>query len=86
MKSAAYLPEALLDPKLAFSQEPTETPLNVALKNDISMWDWLESEDNELRRIRFGMAMEGAKLAADPNAILDGLCRLLNKMRKLRVV
>lgn len=70
MKAAAYLPEALLDPKTALSEEPTETPMNVALKSNDSLWQWYEKD--EPRRLRFGYAMEGLARANDPDAILEG--------------
>ena len=73
MKAAAYLPETLLNPEIASSQEPTETAFNVALDTKLPCWGWLEAEGNESRRIRFGMAMEGAKRASDANAILQGM-------------
>lgn len=72
MKSAAYLSEVLLDSKLGKSEEPNETPLNVAFKTELPCWEWLETKENECRRVRFGMAMEGAKQASDPNSILEG--------------
>ena len=72
MKASAYLTEALFDPKLASSGEPTETPRNVAMKDNMPCWEWFEAEGNESRRIRFGMAMEGSKQATDPKSILEG--------------
>lgn len=72
------MPETLLDPKLASSGEPNETPFHVAMKIDKPVWEWFEEKENERLRIRFGMAMEGAKLAADPNAVLEGTFRMLS--------
>ena len=70
MKGAAYLADALLDPMIAQSEEPTETPMNVALKSKDTIWQWLEND--EPRRLRFSYAMEGFARTNDPNAILEG--------------
>jgi len=72
MKAAAYLQEALLDPKIAKSQEPNETALNLAFNTSLTAWEWFEQKGNEHRGLRFGIAMEHAKRAAQPNAILEG--------------
>ena len=72
MKAGAYLQDVLLDPKLAFSEEPNETPLNVAFKTTLPKFEWYEAKGNEHLLLRFGVAMEGSKQAYSPNAILEG--------------
>lgn len=72
MKAVSYLPEVLLDPKTAMSQEPNKSAFNLAFNTDLTTWEWLSKEENERFRKRFGIAMEGAKQASPPDAILDG--------------
>lgn len=49
------------DPRLAKSDNVTETAFNVTFKTDLGYFDWLELPENEYRRKRFGTAMEGTK-------------------------
>lgn len=72
MKAASHLQETLFDPKLAASQEPTETATNVAFGTKLSVFEWFETKGNEHRLVRFGITMEGSKQAALPTAILQG--------------
>ena len=72
MKSAACLQDAILDPKMAFVDDPTQTALNVAFNTKQPIWEWFEAEENGYRRARFGFAMEGATQATSPLAILEG--------------
>ena len=74
MKSSSYLAEALLDPRIAASEEPTETSYNLALKTDKALWEWFEEKGNEPRLLRFGFTMEGMKNAGPQNAIVEGAC------------
>ena len=74
MKAAAYLQEALLDSKIAKSQEPNETAFNLAFSTNLPEWEWFEQKGNEHRLLRFGIAMEGTKQATPLNAILEGMC------------
>ena len=84
MKSSAYLKEVFLDPKLSFSQEPTDTPFNAAFRTKLSLWDWFDLKEHNYQRIRFGIAMEGSKRTASQTAILEGMgmaiepCELFN--------
>lgn len=72
MKAAASLQETLLDPKTAFSQEPTETALNVAMNTKKNLWEWYEEKGNEQRLVRFGHMMNGMKHAAPHSTIVEG--------------
>lgn len=71
-KTAGYLADVLLDPKYAFSEEADQTARNVAMRDSHDAWDWINAPGNEHRLLRFGIAMEGAKRAAPPTAILEG--------------
>ena len=77
MKAAAHLKDVLLDPELSFSQEPTETAFNVAIRTELPAWDWFDLEENNFQRIRFGVAMEGSKQAASPIILLEGIIYIL---------
>lgn len=51
--------------------------MNLAFRNSSPPWEWLDMKENAFRRVRFGIAMEGAKLAQDPKSILEGDCQCL---------
>ncbi|KIP10225.1 hypothetical protein PHLGIDRAFT_266342 [Phlebiopsis gigantea 11061_1 CR5-6] len=72
MKAAAFLQEALLDPKISHSEEPNETALNVAFKTDRTIWDWFDMPENRSRLLRFGYSMEYMKHASPPTAVIEG--------------
>ncbi|KAE9393796.1 S-adenosyl-L-methionine-dependent methyltransferase [Gymnopus androsaceus JB14] len=74
MKSAAYLPEAFLDPKLSFSIEPNETSLNMAFGTKMSLFEWYNQKDPEsvARSQRFRIAMTGMTKMEPETAILSG--------------
>ncbi|GJE87381.1 S-adenosyl-L-methionine-dependent methyltransferase [Phanerochaete sordida] len=72
LKTAAYLQEAVLDPRIASSGEPNETAFNVAFKTELPVWEWLEQKGNEFRLARFGAFMAATKQATPPNAIVEG--------------
>ncbi|GJE83945.1 O-methyltransferase [Phanerochaete sordida] len=72
LKTGGYLEDALFDPKIAKSYDPTETAFNLAFNTKLSAWQWLETPENAHRLTRFGLAMRGARQATSPDAILDG--------------
>jgi hypothetical protein len=72
LKSGAYISDVLRDPKVAFSQETEESPLNVAFKTNLGYFPWYESKGNEYRHLRFDLAMDGSKHATRADAILEG--------------
>ena len=72
LKSGAYIEDTIFDPARAFSAEPNESPLNVAFKTDLTIWEWYETPSNKRRLHRFSVAMEGSRQAASPNEILNG--------------
>jgi hypothetical protein len=76
LKSAAYLSDVLRDPKVAFSEETEEAPMNAAFKTSLRAFPWYESEGNEYRHLRFNLAMDGSKHATRVDAILDGICHV----------
>lgn len=78
MKAASYLQEALLDPKIAASEEPTETPFNLAFNTKKPVWEWFEDKGNEHRLLRFGFTMEGMKHAAPQNTIVEGTWSIMD--------
>lgn len=73
MKASSFLQDTLFDRQLASSQEPNETAFNMAFKTKLPIFEWFEEKANEARRLRFGIAMAGAKHAASPTAILEGM-------------
>lgn len=75
LKTGGYLEDALFDPKIAKSYDPTETAFNLAFNTKLSAWQWLETPENAHRLTRFGLAMRGARQATSPDAILDGRWR-----------
>ena len=80
MKSASYLQEAVFDPKMALTNEPNQTALNVALNTKLPIWEWFELKENCSRRSRFAIAMEGVRQAQSPTAILEGKLSRLDSM------
>jgi len=70
-KGSSSMADQLRDPATALSEEPTETPFNRALGTTLSMFDWLETPNNELRRERFGKAMDVAQHYINPELILQ---------------
>lgn len=72
MKGASFLQEALLDPQLAKSEEPTATAFNVAFNTKVPLFEWYEAKGNEQRRIRFGTAMQVANSAMGPATAVEG--------------
>jgi hypothetical protein len=83
LKSGAYLSDALLSPKLAFSQEPGEAPFNVAFNTDVWFYPWYDIKGHEYRQTRFNQAMNGFKIAAGANAILEGIRCVINDSNTL---
>ena len=86
LKSSAYLSDTIFDPKLAFSQEPTETALNTAFKTDLSFYPWYEATGNEHRRLRFNLGMDGSKNATNPNVILEGTCGVEFYLLRFKII
>jgi hypothetical protein len=74
MKSAAYLPEYLTDPKSAFSDEGTVTPRNRAFNSNLPMFDWMGLPENRLRHRRFGPAMRAGNEFSPLEDIVNGSC------------
>ena len=83
MKASAYLPEVLLDPKLASSQDANDAPLNIAFNTKLSAWDWYESKGNEHRLLRLGINMEASKQATT-NPINEGAGPLFVSAKRAR--
>ncbi|EMD31264.1 hypothetical protein CERSUDRAFT_100608 [Gelatoporia subvermispora B] len=71
-KAAAYIPDTLLDPKTARSQELTETAFARAWGTDEPYFKWLHQPDNVARRRTFDAAMTGLGTLGNPKEILDG--------------
>ncbi|THH26378.1 hypothetical protein EUX98_g7811 [Antrodiella citrinella] len=71
-KSSAYLTETLLGPKTAFSEQPTDAPLNRAFRTDLTVWEWLELPENKHDLRFFSMAMRGNSKILPADAILNG--------------
>ena len=78
LKGAAYLPDAFLDPATSHSVKPTEAPFNIAYKTEKPVFAWYDEKENEEKKIRFGIAMEGTTRMEPPDAILQGLLRHRN--------
>lgn len=62
----------LVDPKLANSDEPTQTPFNLAFQTSLGIFPWFELPENAQRLQRFGLGMEGGKAMFNPKAVLQG--------------
>jgi len=71
MRSSAFITEAYIDPKIAFSTSPSEAPLNLAFATSEVLFDWYERPENEARRKLFGNAMRGTKISG-ANTTLSG--------------
>lgn len=61
MKASAYIPEAVLDPKLSNSAEPNEVAFNLAFSTSLAGFPWFELPENAYRLRRFGIGMKGAQ-------------------------
>lgn len=72
MKSAAFLANNLADPKTAFSDEGTDTPMNRAFNSPLPMFEWMELPENTKRHRRFGPAMLGSVEFSPPEQIVNG--------------
>lgn len=73
MKTVSYLAEAVMDPVSGHNNDVHDLAFNRAFNVKGTFWDWLDQPDQAYRLERFGIAMEGAKNAAPPNAIVEGL-------------
>lgn len=56
-RAAGCLAENLLDPRTAFSQEPTEAAFQLALGTKLTHFDWLDLPENAEKLKKFGVAM-----------------------------
>lgn len=63
----------MLDTKITFSQEPTETARNIAFHTTLDPFEWLKLPENEYRLGRFSVAMAGVRAAAPPTAVVEGV-------------
>ncbi|KAJ3535874.1 hypothetical protein NM688_g6916 [Phlebia brevispora] len=72
MKASAYLPETLLSPVMAKSEEPTETAFNKAFNTNLPWFSWYELPGNEYIMSRFSMGMKGIQNISPGGAILHG--------------
>ena len=66
------LPAVMADPKLRLSEEPTEAPLNYAFKTNMTAFEWFDQPEQQYRRRRFGVAMQGIANMFPQEAILNG--------------
>lgn len=79
MKSSAYMPETLFDPKYTNSDEPNEVAFNLAYSTNLTTFAWFELPENAYILRRFGLAMNGGQqlfkdTQADPgNCCLSAL-------------
>jgi hypothetical protein len=71
-KASSSMSDQLNDPATALSEDTTETSFNRAFNTKSSLFDWLEQPDNELRRERFGIAMDVVQNFISPELILQG--------------
>ncbi len=58
-KAASYLYEMLSNKETAFSSEPTVSAFCKAFRTNKSAWEWLEEPEQNERRVRLGVGMEG---------------------------
>jgi len=67
--------DVLQDPKTAHSDNPKDSVWNRAYnEQDITFFEWLETPENESRRRRFNVAMEGVSQLDDGESMLRGKC------------
>ncbi|OCH94555.1 S-adenosyl-L-methionine-dependent methyltransferase [Obba rivulosa] len=71
-KTAFYLPDVLLDPKTASSEEVTETAFNRGFRTDLSWFKWLHQPENAYRKKRFGLSMTGLSHIGNKKEIING--------------
>lgn len=74
MKACAYLPETLTDPKTAFSEEPSQSAVQLALGTDKALWDYYDTPEGKERGQRFAIVMSGANKLQPPETIVTGTC------------
>ena len=53
-----------------------EAPFNIAHRTETPIFVWYDDKENEEKKIRFSVAMEGTTKMEPPDAILQGLLRL----------
>ena len=71
------LTDILQDSKTAHSDSPTNSAWNRAYnQQDKTFFQWLETPENESRKRRFNVAMEGVSRLDDGEAILRGKCEV----------
>ncbi|KIK63299.1 hypothetical protein GYMLUDRAFT_222394 [Collybiopsis luxurians FD-317 M1] len=68
-KGAAYAWEALNDPAMAHMD--SVTPLNKAYNTEMPYFDFLQQEDQGIRRLRFDSSMEGMERMQPPDITLN---------------
>lgn len=79
MKACAYLPETLTDPKTAFSEEPSQSAVQLALGTDKALWDYYDTPEGKERGQRFAIVMSGANKLQPPETIVTGTCSCFMK-------
>ena len=78
MKAGACLPVTLTDPKTAFSEEPSESAVQRALRTDLTLWEYYDSPEGRDQGQRFAIFMAGANKLQPPEAIITGILALSN--------
>lgn len=73
MKVSSYMTENLIDPKTAFSHEPTDTAFNLAFDTPESYFTWLGKPENAYRRARFDAGMPAIGNMEGKDSILRGI-------------
>ncbi|VDB95385.1 unnamed protein product [Peniophora sp. CBMAI 1063] len=74
MKSTSYLTETVLDPVSGHANDITDLAFNRAFP-DVkgTVWNFYDMEEQQYRRNRFAMTMEGSKHMSPAEAIVEGV-------------
>ncbi|KAJ6555654.1 S-adenosyl-L-methionine-dependent methyltransferase [Mycena vulgaris] len=70
-KGSAYAWETLADPATVHSGDPSASPFARALGSGEEMWKFYQRPEEEFRRHRFGIGMQGIEALQPPDAILN---------------
>lgn len=71
-KASANMADNITNAETALSEEPKEAPLNLTFNTELPLFEWLEESGNEVRRERFGVAMDVTQHLIPPEIVLKG--------------
>lgn len=72
MKSSTYMTDNLVDPRTAHSDEPADSPFNLALNTRDPYYTWLCKPENKHHRAAFDAGMPAISVSEGEFSILRG--------------